>query len=821
MAEDETKALKEFTALTALTTSSCIVVAPIPAGVRFEIRPATIQSLPNFYGKTNEDPYLHVEEFKDIYRTFRYEISDEQIRLRLFPFSLKDKARKWLSSLPPGSINTWDDLVKKFLLKFFPAKKTNALQTEIFGFSQPKGEPFYESWERYKDLFLKCPHHGFSKPQKAQFFYRGLSSQSRSMVDATVGGTLMGKTADEAIQAFETICENSKQYDPYTTVPKRGGLYEVSASTKLEEQVATLARQMKSLTPLLNKAARETCALCSSIAHTTEACSENFFQDEQVNMIAAALNEREQGRLPSQTLANPRGQFEKHEPMKAVITLRSGKEVDIKVRSLGDIQKEEPKEEVEQRNPEINESAEKDSAGGFKLQQQSRKRTDSNPATSSTPETTLRPTTESQFVPKPPYPELLQKPKKDRHLTEIMELFRKVQINISLLDAIKQIPAYAKFLKELGTNKRKFEDHEKVLLTEEVSVVIQIRLLPKLKDPGSFTIPCTIGDHYFERALMDLSASVNLMPYSLFLKLKLGDLQPTSITLQFADRSVKRPKGIVEDVLVKVDKFILPADFVILETKPDAYSSEDVPIILGHAFMATTDTIIKVKDGLLSMTVGDMSVEYKIFDTGRRPSEDGKCFMVNSISPITHESFILNSSQDSLEVCLTQSGMDFDAKKEVDELEKLLNAAPVFESRKWNQFESLPLSRNKFVPSIQQAPKLELKPLPSHLKYVFLGESETLPVIIASDLCEEDEKKLLQVLQAHKIVIGWKIADIKGISPTMCMHRIHLEDNAKPTRDAQRRLNPPMKEVVRAEILKLLDVGVIYPISDSQWVSPV
>ncbi|XP_024200330.1 uncharacterized protein LOC112203629 [Rosa chinensis] len=195
MAEDETKALKEFTAPTALTTSSCIVVAPIPQGVRFEIRPVTIQN----------------------------------------------KARKWLSSLPPGSINTWDDLVKKFLLKFFPAKKTNALQAEIFGLSQPEGEPFYESWERYKDLFLKCPHHGFSKPQK--------------------------------------------QYDPYTSVPKRGGLYEVSASTKLEEQVATLARQMKSLTPLLNKAARETCASCSSIAHTTEACPENFFQDEQVNMV--------------------------------------------------------------------------------------------------------------------------------------------------------------------------------------------------------------------------------------------------------------------------------------------------------------------------------------------------------------------------------------------------------------------------------------------------------------------------------------------------------------------------------------------------------
>ena len=276
------------------------------------------------------------------------------------------------------------------------------------------------------------------------------------------------------------------------------------------------------------------------------------------------------------------------------------------------------------------------------------------------------------------------------------------------------------------------------------------------------------------------------MPYSLFLKLKLGDLQPTSMTLQFADRSIKRPKGIVEDVLVKVDKFILPADFVILEIEPDAFDRVEVPIILGRAFMATADTVIRVKDGSLSMKVGDMSVEYKVFEASRRPSDNGKCFMVESFSPITHEASILNSYKDPLEVCLTQALMDFDAKKEVDELEKLLNDAPILEPRKWNQFEPLPLSTNKVVPSIQQAPKLELKPLPQHLKYVFLGDSETLPVIIASDLCEEDEKKLLQVLQDHKTAIGWSIADIKGISPTMCMHHIHLEDNVKPTRDAQR-----------------------------------
>ncbi|KAM1362811.1 hypothetical protein PS1_028130 [Malus domestica] len=119
------------------------------------------------------------------------------------------------------------------------------------------------------------------------------------------------------------------------------------------------------------------------------------------------------------------------------------------------------------------------------------------------------------------------------------------------------------------------------------------------------------------------------------------------------------------------------------------------------------------------------------------------------------------------------------------------------------------------------APTLELKPLPDHLKYVFLGNDETLPVIVSSSLTAHEEEKLVRVLREYKTAIGWTLADIKGISPTTCMHRILLEEGTKPSREAQRRLNPPMMELVKKEIIKLLDCGVIYPISDSRWVSPI
>ena len=122
------------------------------------------------------------------------------------------------------------------------------------------------------------------------------------------------------------------------------------------------------------------------------------------------------------------------------------------------------------------------------------------------------------------------------------------------------------------------------------------------------------------------------------------------------------------------------------------------------------------------------------------------------------------------------------------------------------------------VPSVEQPPKMEQNPLPSHLKYAYLGTASTLLVIISVSLTAIEEDKLLRVLRDHKTTLGWSLADLKGIRPSMCMHRILLEDGHKPSVEAQRRLNPTMKEVVRKELLKWLDTGVIYPISDSAWV---
>jgi hypothetical protein len=164
------------------------------------------------------------------------------------------------------------------------------------------------------------------------------------------------------------------------------------------------------------------------------------------------------------------------------------------------------------------------------------------------------------------------------HNSEIFETFKQVRINIPLLDAIKQVSYYAKFLKDLCTMKRKLNVKKKAFLVEQVSVILHNNNALKYKGTGCPTISCFIGEHKIERALVDLGASVNLLPYLVFQSLNLGELKPISVTLLLADRSVKVPRGIIKDVLVQVDKFIYHVDFIVLDTQP-VEASNSISII--------------------------------------------------------------------------------------------------------------------------------------------------------------------------------------------------------------------------------------------------
>ncbi|XP_015955094.1 uncharacterized protein LOC107479479 [Arachis duranensis] len=195
------------------------------------------------------------------------------------------------------------------------------------------------------------------------------------------------------------------------------------------------------------------------------------------------------------------------------------------------------------------------------------------------------------YTPPLPYPQRLQKELKDQQFPKFLEVFKKLEINIPLAEALEQMPLYTKILKELINKKRSWHEKETIMLTEEYSAVIQKGLPPKLKDLGSFFLPCTIGNISIDKVLCDLGASINLIPYSMMRRLCIEEVKPTQMSLELVDKSVVLPKGVIENLLVKVDKFIFPTDFVILDLGEERSDS----IILGRPFLATARAIIDVE----------------------------------------------------------------------------------------------------------------------------------------------------------------------------------------------------------------------------------
>ncbi|GJW33659.1 reverse transcriptase domain-containing protein [Tanacetum coccineum] len=347
------------------------------------------------------------------------------------------------------------------------------------------------------------------------------------------------------------------------------------------------------------------------------------------------------------------------------------------------------------------------------------------------------------------------------------------------------------------------------------------------------------------------------MPLFVWKKLSLPKLTPTRMTLELANRSITILVGVAEDVFVKVGKFYFLSDFVVVDYDVDPR----VPLILERPFLRTARALIDVHGEELTLRVNDEAITFKLGHTSRysRNYYDESVNQIDVID-VTCEEYaqevlgfldssksgnptpsldpIITTSSPSLtpfeggdfileeiEACLTSDSIpprindaDFDPEGDIRLLEKLLNddsSSPL--PPKELNFEELKIIKS----SIDDPPELELKDLPSHLEYTFLEENDKLPIIISKELKDEEKAALLKVLKSHKRAIAWKISDIKGIDPRFCTHKILMDDDFKPAVQHQRRVNPKNHEVIKKEVIKLLDAGLIYPIFDSPWVSPV
>ncbi|XP_070047218.1 uncharacterized protein [Nicotiana tomentosiformis] len=284
------------------------------------------------------------------------------------------------------------------------------------------------------------------------------------------------------------------------------------------------------------------------------------------------------------------------------------------------------------------------------------------------------------------------------------EVVKEIEVNIPLIDVLREMPGYDKMMKDLMSHKFDFQDLSIVTLTQTCS---------------------TVG------------------------------------------------------------KFVFPADFVIL----DCWVDEEIPIILGRPFLATGRAFIDCETGELKMRINDEEITFNVQKSMWRPSEFANCSLIEAVYVILEEEDETLNAKDPLAACL----MNLDEVNGVDLVEWVLALEGQGLWKRELEFEPLHLEERKIPsakPSIEEPPKLELKPLPPHLRYYFLGPNSTLPVIISSGLLDMQKEQLLQVLSECKTAIGWTIADIKGSSPAFCMDKILLEDGHKPSREHQRRLNP-------------------------------
>ncbi|XP_073139087.1 uncharacterized protein [Henckelia pumila] len=630
------------------------------------------------------------------------------------------------------------------------------LRADITTFAQGEHETLYEAWEHYKDLMRRCPHHQLPDGLVVQTFYYGLPHSNRTMLDAAAGGNLLRKSPEDGYELIEEMASSSYHPQSERNAARRPtGMHQVDAFTSVAAQLEVMNKRIEELT--LGQSAMRIqevwCEKCGAKHFTKDCQTVNPSYQPEGGMVNHVGNQNRPRNDPFSSTYNPgwkqhpnfswggqnnrsygnqnygRQPQEENSSMEQMMqkfissteTRMQNQDASIKnlENQIGQLAKAMSSRELvtlpsdTEKNPKEQVKAVELRSGKI-IEGEKQGEKESEPAT---PRKTVA----------------LKKAKLDSQFAKFLEVFKKLNINIPFVDALMQMPSYAKFLKEILSNKKKLEEHEMTSLTENCSALVQNKIPPKQKDPGSFSIPCVINDVQFHKDLCDLGASINLMPYYVFRKLSLGEPKSTRMSLQLADRSIKYPRGIIEDVLVKVDKFIFPMDFVVLDMEEDL----DMPLIMGRPFLATRKELIDVQKGELHLRVGEEKISFDVFNALKFSQNNEECFQIDVVDSLLYD-YVQDTFQEPLEAALLSTPHDDLINVEIEKMTAYLN-----DNQSWRKGGKLRLEDlgdwKDLVfqkPSIEEPPTVELKPLHTHLKYVFLGENGNLPVIISSSLTD-------------------------------------------------------------------------------------
>ncbi|XP_042038223.1 uncharacterized protein LOC121784109 [Salvia splendens] len=516
----------------------------------------------DFRGKSTDDPNKHITKFIQICNTTKMNgVTDEQVRLRLFPFSLEDSAKDWLESLEPGSIRTWDAMVEKVLEKFYPPSEAIKRQHEIIAFQMTPTENIRDAWGRFKSLMKRYPNHGLTPTVQVITFFKGCVPEAQRELNLSSGGNFLKKGVNEAMEVIEELASNDEGWSN-----ERSKVHRV-ASTTDHDPMSALSDKLDALTMKFD------CIAMGDVNYVNQGDNNRHFNNHRPNFQGGGYNQFGNKWHPNLSYGNPNNALQPppgftvtdgvvNDPKKMTtedilksFMLQSNKlmeqnnqrmeKVETNVQSMATHLKNIDTQisQISQQVSTITQSGKFPSntiinpkeSKAVHLRSGTVYEAPSLPATTS--DTVLEPkaavaekekeaekeNTGTTSGVKVPFPQVLnQKKKKDEQFTRFLDIFRKVHVNIPLIEALQQMPKYAKFLNEVIAQKTSWGQIDTINLTENCSALLQRKLPAKLKDPGSFTVDCLIGGYKVENALCDLDASINLMPLLVFKQMNIG-----------------------------------------------------------------------------------------------------------------------------------------------------------------------------------------------------------------------------------------------------------------------------------------------------------
>ncbi|KAG7619704.1 Retrotransposon gag domain [Arabidopsis suecica] len=675
------------------------IVPPPVQNNNFEIKSGLIVMV---HGLPMEDPLDHLDEFERLCGLTKIDgVSEDGFKLRLFPFSLGDKAHLWEKTLPQNLITTWDDCKKAFLAKFFSNSRTARLRNEMSGFTQKPNESFCEAWERFKGYQTKCPHHGFKLASLLSTLYRGSDGNYNEDYDRSIRTSSDSEdkhhiaikalndkidkllqvqqkhvhfaSEDELFQVQEKLNDQCPQISyvqnqgqgfvpkqqfqgsyPQQQPPPGFQSHQHQAAAPQDSDMKTMLQQIiqgqatgameivKKFGELHNKVDRHFVKLNSKY----ESLSTRIRYLKDIPTSPSVTNNP--GQLPGKAIQKPKEYATAH-----AITIYHDRELPTRHASTSITRDSEVQEgEVFVQNEVIAEIAIEEPI----LDCSNRSQAQVVPPSLKKHAATK--TKDKVFVPPPykpplPFPGRFKKQLIKKYEALLEKQLKDLEITMPLVDCLALIPDSNKYVKDMITERIK-EVQGTVASIQECSEITQKKIVQeKLEDPGSFSLPCSIRQLAFSNCLCDLGASVSLMPLTIVRKLGFVQYKQSNLSLILADRTLRKPYGILEDLPIKMNGVEVPTDFIVLEMDEEPKD----PLILGRPFLATVGAVIDVKQGKIYLNLGkDFKIKFDIRDDMKKPTIDGHTFLVDEKGQLAKELLEEPASKDQVETALTRSG---------------------------------------------------------------------------------------------------------------------------------------------------------------------